>query len=69
MLVGNLLDAFANISKSEKMSAWRVDMASTAHKRVGVRGCPIWVIEWHLRAILAVPRIFGGRIVSLYLPS
>ena len=44
-----------SISKSEKMSSRRADIASTRHKRVSVQGCPIWVTGIHPRAILAIP--------------
>ena len=59
----------ANISKSEKISAWRADVASTAQRRAGMRGCPIWAMGWHLNAILTAPRVLGDRIASPCLSS
>ena len=45
----------AAISKSEKMSAQRADIASTVLKRVSARGCSIWATGRHPHAILAIP--------------
>ena len=53
----------AAISKSEKMSAQRADIASTVLKRVSARGCSIWATGRHPHAILAIPNhISMGRI-------
>ena len=55
--VGSSIDfaQSALISKSEKMSTQRADVASTVHMRVSTRGCPIWATGRHPHAILAIP--------------
>ena len=37
------------------MSSRRAEIASTMHKRVSMRGGPIWATGIHPRAILAIP--------------